>query len=184
MVKNIDGIVKNIKTGAISAASVISKKASNVYDISKSKIAAESVRREIERKFIQLGKLNYKNATEETDVSKETNTIIGEISILKDSLLEIEKNIASIKDQKICPKCNSSVAKNSIFCNICGTKFEEEPEHEQVAEKPSEDEEIIEVEMDIEVESDENKTEAEESEDDGDDDEDPDPDENFLNLVR
>ena len=129
---------------AKAAASVVSKKAATVYDASKHKISAETLKRGINKKFMELGKLTYKATTEDIDLSEEIAQIADEIRELKENLDVVIAHIASIRNQKICPECGNKVTKASLFCNICGTRFEDpvgevEVEAEKVAETAAED---------------------------------------------
>ena len=56
-----DGILDDVIVNAKAAASVVSKKASDVYDSSKQKIAAAEIRAEINAKLRELGALAYKS---------------------------------------------------------------------------------------------------------------------------
>ncbi len=134
-----DGIFDDVVVNAKAAASVVSKKASDVYGSSKQKILAAEIRGEINKKLRELGALTYKAKTADVDVSKETAAVISEISELKENLDIINKNIASTKNQKKCPNCDAVLPKNSVFCNICGAKLENDVEQAVEDEKASED---------------------------------------------
>ena len=136
-----DDVVVNAKT----AASAVSKKASNVYDTSKHRISAAGIRGEINQKLRELGKYSFKQEAYGTDMSEEIARTVAEIRELKENLDIINAHIDSVKNQKKCPNCAAKVPKNSVFCNICGARIDEEveptveaePEAEQApAEKP------------------------------------------------
>lgn len=119
-----DEIFDDVVVNAKAAASVVSKKATDVYDTSKHKISAAELRSEINKKLRKLGALTYKTQVHGLDLSEESTKLISEISDLKDNLNIINRHIASAKNQKTCPNCDASVPKNSLFCNICGSKFD------------------------------------------------------------
>lgn len=121
-----DGILDDVLVNAKTAASVVSKKATYVYGSSKQKLAAAELRGEINKKLKELGALTYKSQTASIDCSDEILSIVNEITELKDQLDTINQNLASAKNQKKCPKCEANVPKNSLFCNICGAKLEDE----------------------------------------------------------
>ena len=126
--KNFDTIIGDVKVNAKAAASVVSKKAAMLYDASKHRISAETIKRSIGKKLIELGKLTYKATTQDIDLAEDIAKVVEEITELKQNLAIVEAHIASIKNQKICPECENKVTKESSFCNICGHKFEDEPE--------------------------------------------------------
>ena len=41
---------------------------------------------------------------------------------------QAKKDLAEIKNKRICPKCSMAIEKTSVYCNFCGEKliFEEE----------------------------------------------------------
>lgn len=121
-----DEILDDVVVNAKAAASVVSKKANYVYDSSKQKIAAAELRGEINKKLRELGALTYKSQTTTSDCSADITKIVGDITELKENLDTINQNIASAKNQKKCPQCGANVPKNSLFCNICGAKLEDE----------------------------------------------------------
>ena len=121
-----DGILDDVVVNAKAAASVVSKKATFVYDSSKQKLAAAELRGEINKKLKELGALTYKSQTSSVDCNADITRIVNEITELKENLDTINQNLASAKNQKKCPQCEANVPKNSLFCNICGAKLEDE----------------------------------------------------------
>ena len=134
--KNFDTIIDDVKLNAKAAAAVVSKKATMFYDASKHRISAETIKRSIGKKLIELGKLTYKATTQDEDLAEEIAKVVEEVTELKQNLAIVDAHIASIRNQKICPECINKVSKISSFCNICGHKFEDEPE--EVAALPEE----------------------------------------------
>lgn len=120
----LDDVVVNAKT----AASAVSKKAAFVYDASKHKITAAEMRGEINKKLKELGKYTYKARVYNMDIDEQINDVIAEIKELKENLDIINAHLDEITNQKKCPQCEAKIPKNSVYCNICGTKLEEAEE--------------------------------------------------------
>lgn len=120
----LDDVVVNAKT----AASAVSKKAAFVYDASKHKITAAEMRGEINKKLKELGKYTYKARVYNMDMDEQINDVIAEIKELKENLDIINAHLDEITNQKKCPQCEAKIPKNSLYCNICGTKLEEAEE--------------------------------------------------------
>lgn len=118
-----DGIFDDVVVNTKAAASVVSKKASEVIDNSKQKITAAELKSEINGKLRDLGALTYKMKTQNVEADDKVDALVSQISELKDSLNVIYDNIASSKNMKKCPVCNEDIPKNSVFCNICGAKI-------------------------------------------------------------
>ena len=121
-----DEIFDDVVVNARAAASAVSKKASSVYDTSKHKITAAELRGEINKKLKDLGALTYKVQVHGMDLSKEIAALVAEITDLKESLAVINEHIAASKNQRKCPNCDAVIPKNSLFCNICGAKLEDD----------------------------------------------------------
>ena len=120
----LDDVVVNAKT----AASAVSKKAAFVYDASKHKITAAEMRGEINKKLKELGKYTYKARVYNMDMDEQINDVIAEIKELKENLDIINAHLDEITNQKKCPQCEAKIPKNSVYCNICGTKLDEAEE--------------------------------------------------------
>ncbi len=131
-----DEIFDDVVLNAKAAAAVVSKKASTVYDTSKHKITAAEIRGEINKKLRDLGKFTYKREVFGADTSAEIEKTVAEIKELKENLDIVNAHIDSVKNQRKCPKCEAKLPRNSVFCNICGTKLDEfETETAQAAEE-------------------------------------------------
>ena len=120
-----DSFFDDAVVNAKAAASAVSKKAVTFYDASKHKISAAEIRGEINKKLKELGKVTYKSEVHGTDLFAEKEQLIAEIKELIENLNIINGHIAAIKSQRKCPQCEARVPKNSIYCNICGTKLED-----------------------------------------------------------
>lgn len=121
-----DGIIDDVVVNAKAAASAVSKKATDVYDTSKQKIAAAEIRSDISKKLRELGSLTYKTKIGMIEEPTEAiDSLVAEIVELKDSLDTINRNLESSKNQKKCPNCKATLPKKSVYCNICGTKLDE-----------------------------------------------------------
>ncbi|MBQ2538187.1 MAG: hypothetical protein II550_06840, partial [Ruminococcus sp.] len=70
----------------------------------------------------------YNNAYEVfgVDTSAEVAQLIADVKELKENLDIINAHIDSVKNQKKCPQCEAKIPRNSIYCNICGAKVEED----------------------------------------------------------
>lgn len=119
----IDDIFDDVVVNTKAAASVVSKKATEIFDNSKQKITAAELRGEINDKLRELGALTYKIKTQNIEAEEKVKALVEEIAGLKESLEIIYNNIASSKNMKKCPACNEDIPKNSVYCNICGEKI-------------------------------------------------------------
>ncbi|MBR2279981.1 MAG: zinc ribbon domain-containing protein [Ruminococcus sp.] len=107
-----DDVVVNAK----SAASVVSKKAGEIFDLSKLRISLASLRGELSKQYQALGEAVYNNEpAEELDAIKE------EIAALKQNVADIENVLANARNTVTCTACGEKLSKNAKFCSTCGT---------------------------------------------------------------
>ncbi len=107
-----DDVVVNAK----SAASVVSKKAGELFDLSKLRISLASLRGELSKQYQALGEAVYNN-----EPAEEIDAIKAEISSVKQNVQDIESILASAKNSVTCPACGEKLSKNAQFCSTCGT---------------------------------------------------------------
>ena len=119
-----EGFFDDVIVNAKAAASAVSKKANDVYDGSKQRIAASEIRSEISTKLRELGAMTYKAVVYGTDMSEKIKEKTQEIVELKEQLNVINENISVSKNQKFCHECGTELPHNSVFCNICGEKLD------------------------------------------------------------
>lgn len=113
-----DDVVVNAK----SAASAVSKKAGELYDLSKLRITLASLRSDLNKQYQALGEALYNEASEE-----ELDAIKTEITDVKQNIADVEKILAASRNSVKCPKCGQKLNKNASFCYICGEAIPKEP---------------------------------------------------------
>ena len=123
---NFDEIFDDVVVNAKTAVAAVSKKAALVYDASRHKFTAAEIRGEINKKLKELGKFTYKERVHGVDMTADIEAAIAEIKELKENLQIINNHLDDIMEQKKCPQCEAKVPKNSLFCNICGAKIDED----------------------------------------------------------
>lgn len=123
-------IFEDVLLNARSAVDAVGKKAGQVIDISKLKLAAMDLKTEIAQKFQILGNVVYEEKITGKDYTRNKNELIEKITELKAQLDSISDIIANNSQKIKCPVCGTFNAKNAVFCNKCGEKIEsEEAQH-------------------------------------------------------
>lgn len=140
------GIFDDVLVNAKSAAGYVSKKAGDIYDVSKLKLSEVNLKTELNKKYQEYGKAVYNKESAEI-----TQKLEKEIAELIESVADINKLYNSTKnstvcttcgermpkdakycplcgaeqniDEKVCPNCNKTVAPDSFYCLHCGTKI-------------------------------------------------------------
>ena len=152
----------------------LGKKVSETYDITTEKTAKFAKEAKLRMKinedksdindlYKQIGKKVYqKHVTEEEiDISKELEEELTKIDVLSAEIETSLKTILELKNRKKCPKCNSEIDRESIFCPVCGEK---QPEEIKEVEVIIEEKEVkSEDDSSLEKEQEESKKEDEEN---------------------
>lgn len=107
-----DDVVVNAK----SAASVVSKKAGEIFDLSKLRISLASLRSDLAKQYQALGEAVYNN-----DPAEEIDAIKEEISVVKQNIEDIETVLFNAKNTVTCPACGEKLSKSAKYCSTCGT---------------------------------------------------------------
>ncbi|MCI8497627.1 MAG: zinc ribbon domain-containing protein [Clostridiales bacterium] len=99
------------------------KKASEMVEVQKLKMAAAQIESEIKSKYEILGKLTY-NSEKEGKCAKEASRAIAEdIEQMQAQLAVIRDKIYRLKNIVCCPNCRAINSSDAVFCNKCGTRI-------------------------------------------------------------
>lgn len=117
------GIFEDVIINAKSFVGTVGKKAGEVVDSSKLKLAAADLRSEINRKYQILGRLSFEEMSTGKDFSKPKKELFDQIGELKTNLDSLNDMIASAAQKIKCDSCGCYNVKGAIFCNNCGEKL-------------------------------------------------------------
>ena len=107
----------------------VSQKAKDLTGIAKLNLDVRAKEEFVERQYAEIGKQYYELHKDDEEPFYE------EITLIKDSLKEIEQfksEIADLKGKKKCPACGAVVEQDAAFCNKCGAKCESIFEEEEI----------------------------------------------------
>ncbi len=99
------------------------KKTEEVVATEKQRFDIASLNSKIDKDYKALGELYFKLYKNSEDVPEEAKPIFADI---KDKLLkisELKEEISEAKNKAVCPHCQSYIAKNSVYCSVCGEKL-------------------------------------------------------------
>lgn len=117
------GIFEDVVLNAKAVVDSVGKKAGEVVDISKLKLAAADLKSEISQKYQILGRIAFEEISTGKDYSKNKEEIVEKIKELKIHLESVNDMIASSKQKVKCNVCGSYNSKGAVFCNTCGEKL-------------------------------------------------------------
>ncbi len=117
------GIFEDVLQNAKAVVGTVGKKAGEVVDLSKLKLAAADLKSEIAQKYQILGRITFEEMTGSKDYSKNKAEIIEKIKELKTQLEAVNDMIAGAKQKVKCQFCGAYNAKGAVFCSSCGEKI-------------------------------------------------------------
>ena len=115
----LDDAVVNAKT----AATAVSKKAVELWDVSKLRIHAAEINGQIDKRFEALGRVVYNTMKAEGDVSALSESCVNEIDELYEQLDILNDRVSELKKRKKCKSCGKENPDESIFCSKCGAQL-------------------------------------------------------------
>ncbi len=122
------------------AAGKVAKKSTELYELSRVKLSIASTKSEIDACFKTLGSIVYHSQRSETEPDADTiEATLSKIDELYEKLEELTELSSHLKNEKLCPVCTKSNAKDAQFCSDCGYRFTFEEYNTE-----SEDETVVE----------------------------------------
>lgn len=110
------GILDDSLVNAKSVVKIVSKKAVEVYDVSKLRITASAIKNELNKKYMAYGKAVYDKADETV-----IDNLKNEITETKANLIEVIKLYNATKNSTVCNVCGEKIPGNAQFCPVCGS---------------------------------------------------------------
>ena len=117
------GIFEDLLLNARSAVDHVGRKAENVIDASKLRLAAADLKSELSQKYLLLGRVVCEESVTGKDYSKAKNELVEKIKELKEHLEEINALIEKSRLRIRCTSCGAYNSKGAVFCNKCGEKL-------------------------------------------------------------
>jgi len=117
------------------AAQAVSKKSSELVEITKLNVNISSEEDKIQKLYSQIGKLVYEKYVSTGAVDNELKELCETISGHEETIKGLREKIMQIKGTRQCINCGTEMERNQIFCSKCGTK--NELAQEPVAEAPA-----------------------------------------------
>ena len=81
-------------------------------------------KKELEKLYASIGKMNYEAFKAGTDNSENLTEAYAKVENLLAAIAALEADAAKAANCKICPECGEKLSKETIFCHKCGTQQE------------------------------------------------------------
>lgn len=109
---------------AKSVVTTVSKKAGKMVDVSKLRLSAAELNKEIDKRFEALGRVVYDSRKDGTDIDGLVAECEKSIDALYERLDAVNEKIAHIKEKRYCDGCGAVIDRASIYCSRCGRRVE------------------------------------------------------------
>jgi len=125
------GTFEDILNRAKRGAEFVGQKTGDFVEVTKLKMAASDIEKEIAATFEGLGRLVYDAQKSEEDVSEMIADCVASIDELQEAADAIREQIYTYKNVNRCV-CGAAVEKDAAFCSKCGAPLtvEDEPTEE------------------------------------------------------
>ncbi len=122
------GTFEDILNKAKRSAETVGQKTGDFIEVTKLKMAASDVEKEISAAFEDLGKLVYYAAQNNEDVEDPIDDCIKNIDELQEAADAIREQIYAYKNQSRCVACGAVTDNDAAFCAKCGAPLTVEDE--------------------------------------------------------
>ncbi|MBQ9461218.1 MAG: zinc ribbon domain-containing protein [Clostridia bacterium] len=123
-------IMEDVLLNAKSAVDTVGRKAGNVLDKSKLRLASLDIRTELSKKYRMLGRVCYEAQTTGKNYDKNIEKLVTAITELNNELAKINDMLAKSEKKTKCTVCGTYNNQGAVFCSKCGTKIEKAPDDE------------------------------------------------------
>ncbi len=117
-------IFEDAVLGAKTVTAAVSEKAGRFVDISRLRLSAAELSKNIADRYEALGRAVYDAQKAGEDVGGIIAASVNGIDALYVRLDDINMKIARLRDKKYCVACGATVEENALFCSRCGARIE------------------------------------------------------------
>lgn len=129
----------SITESAKKTAGDISEKTKVMAEKSKLKSKINTEENNINKKYLELGKLAYDMAKKQNIA--EFDEIVKDIDLGVSEIEKLKREIEKLDGCVFCSNCGASMPVGTEFCSKCGTKYVAPPSDDDIADAPEETEE-------------------------------------------
>lgn len=122
------GVFEDVIMNARTAAETVGKEAGRLVDLSRLRLDAAEIQRDISKKYESLGRIVYDACKSGSPADAGCGEYIVGIDDLYRKLDEVNEKIRVLRRKTDCPKCGFSNDEKATFCSRCGTKLSDEAE--------------------------------------------------------
>lgn len=132
-------LFNEIKRNVSGAASVASKKTSELTGIAKLNVNIKLEETKLSECYEEIGRLFYTAERSGEDNTSDIATYIMQADKIKATIAGYKAELAHLKKVVVCEGCGTEISETAAYCSVCGTKQVKKVE-ETPAEAPAEEE--------------------------------------------
>lgn len=106
------------------ASQSVVDKGKEIADITKINLAISDEEKKLDECYKKIGKLFVEKVADRAE--GEFLQLVQEVHNAEDKIGDYKRQIKDIKGIAVCPKCAAEIQADSVFCNNCGAKINEE----------------------------------------------------------
>ncbi len=119
------GVFEDVILNAKTAVNAVGKKAGEMVDISKLRLSATEITREISNQFEEIGRMIYEAKKAETNPDESIAAKTAVIDELYEQLDAVHDKLDELKKSVKCETCGTRCAKGTVYCPKCGVKLDD-----------------------------------------------------------
>jgi len=116
-------ILEDAVLGAKSVTTAVGEKAVKIVDISRLRLSAAELSKNIADHYEALGRAIYDAQKSGEDIGNIVAASVSAIDALYTRLDDTNKKIAKLRDKKYCAACGATVEEKAVFCSRCGSRI-------------------------------------------------------------
>ncbi|MBR4909884.1 MAG: zinc ribbon domain-containing protein [Clostridia bacterium] len=106
----------------------VSQKTGEVIATEKQRFELATVKSKREKDYKALGKIYYGIIKDDASAPEAAKALAESITAKNAEIERLNAEIANAKYKRVCENCGASIDKNSVFCNFCGAKLDNDGE--------------------------------------------------------
>ncbi|AGL01580.1 zinc ribbon domain-containing protein [Desulfoscipio gibsoniae] len=124
--KQLGSRAKDFSGMAGDKARDITKKSSDLIEVTKMKHEMKKLERELENNLAGIGALYYQQQSGQDDVKEELDRLLDATKELEKEIDELEKQINALQpEEPVCTDCGKELPTGGKYCSYCGKRVVE-----------------------------------------------------------
>ncbi len=129
-------IINEIKRNVTDAATVASRKTTELTGIAKLKVSIKMEKAKLSECYEEIGRLFYTAERSGEDHTSDIAAYIMQADKIKANIAKYKTELAKLRKIVICEGCGSEISDTAAYCSVCGAKQVKKAPAEEPKEEP------------------------------------------------